>query len=80
MIIRPIIYVSLLYSPFQWDFSLFSLIFRSTHKNSYDQSFLFNVCCFLLFLSQVKGFLKITATAYHSHNVMLNSFDLVSKI
>lgn len=32
------------------------------------------------FSHKSKVFLKITATAYHSHNVMLNSLDLVSKI
>lgn len=34
------------------------------------------------FSHKSKGFffLKITATAYHRHNVMVDSFDLVSKI
>lgn len=33
------------------------------------------------FSHKSKGFFeKITATAYHRHNVMVDSFDLVSKI
>lgn len=45
-------------------------------------SLCFSLCMLLPFISLTRQsfFKKITATAYHSHNVILNSFDLVSKI
>lgn len=43
-------------------------------------SLLYSAYAASFYFSQVKDYLKITATAYHSHNVMFDSFHLVSKI